>query len=96
MSFFWLTDNPNFDIISKITKEYKIMFEKNKDNESYIRDSFTFEEELFKLYIEMRQAVNRVEKMKYSGADDIIISNEDFKQGFLAGVKIMSSLLFDI
>ena len=72
------------------------MFEKDKEKESYIRDSFTFEEELFKLYIEMRKAVNRVEKMKYSAAEDVIISNDDFKQGFLAGVKIMSSLLFDI
>ena len=72
------------------------MFEKDKMNESYIRNSFTLEEELFKAYIEMRKAVNKVEKMKYSGVDDVIISNEDFKQGFLAGVKIMSSLLFDV
>ena len=47
------------------------MFEKDKKHESYIRDSFTFEEELFKSYIEMRKAVNKVEKMKYGSAEDI-------------------------
>ena len=71
------------------------MFEKHLEDILYQREDFTIEEKLYDSYIEMRKNMNKLEKFKYGG-DDPILSNEEFKQGFIAGVKIMSSLLLDI
>ena len=43
----------------------------------------------------MRKEISKIENYKYS-VEDKYINNEDFKQGFLAGIKIMSSFMFDI
>ena len=36
-----------------------------------------------------------IENFKYAN-EDKFVDNENFKQGFIAGVKIMSSILLDI
>ena len=61
----------------------------------YIREYYTLAESLYNNYNEMRIALNNFEKMKYE-VKDKYISNEDFKQGFIAGVKIMSSMFLDV
>ena len=61
----------------------------------YIREYYTLAESLYNNYNEMRIALNNFEKMKYE-VKDKYISNEDFKQGFIAGVKIMSSMFLDM
>ncbi len=71
------------------------MFEKDKETESYTGYDYTLEENLYQKYIDMRKAMHNLEQYKYS-KDDPYIKSEDFKQGFLAGVKIMSSMLLDI
>ena len=71
------------------------MFEKNKDDILFFRENFSYVEELYMNYIAMRKAINRVEFMKY-GKDDPFSSSEEFKQGFIAGCKIMSSILMDL
>ena len=71
------------------------MFEKEKSNERYIREDFSIEEKLYESYIEMRKNMNKLENYKH-GKEDNYISSADFKQGFIAGVKIMSSILLDI
>lgn len=71
------------------------MFEKNDMLIKYTRVNFTFEEELFKKYMELRQVVSLLENMKYD-AEEEMKDKESFKQGFLAGDKVMSSVLLDI
>lgn len=71
------------------------MFEKDKARELYTREDFTFEEQLFEKYMEMRKIVNTLENKKYSVPDNFA-DKETYKQGFLAGVKIMSSIFIDI
>ena len=71
------------------------MFEKDKLKEKYIREEYSIEEELYNKYLELRKSLSRVENIKYDNPDTISLS-EEFKQGFIAGVKIMSSLLLDI
>ena len=71
------------------------MFEKNKENLLYVREDFSVEEELYKNYIAMRKSISKVESMKYENRDKYLES-DDFKQGFIAGVKIMSSILLDL
>ena len=71
------------------------MFEKEKIKELYNRENFSIEEELYDSYKNMRIALNKYENMKYS-VEDNIVKSEDFKQGFIAGIKIMSSLLIDL
>lgn len=71
------------------------MFEKNTNFEKYTRTDFTYAERLYDNYISMRKEISKIENYKYS-VEDKYINNEDFKQGFLAGVKIMSSFMFDI
>lgn len=61
----------------------------------YTREYYTLAESLYNNYNEMRIALNNFEKMKYE-VKDKYISNEDFKQGFIAGVKIMSSMFLDM
>ncbi|MBE5738899.1 MAG: hypothetical protein E7354_04155 [Clostridiales bacterium] len=71
------------------------MFEKDKATEMYTREKYTFEESLYAKYVDMRKIVSKIENFKYSNKDTQIDS-EDFKQGFIAGVKIMSSLFMDM
>ena len=71
------------------------MFEKDKLKEKYIRQQYSLEEELYNKYIELRKSISRIENIKYDNPDTAALS-EEFKQGFIAGVKIMSSLLLDI
>ena len=71
------------------------MFEKDRSFELYTREKFTLEEKLYKDYVSMRKTMNDLENCKYA-VDDKMLESTDFKQGFLAGVKIMSSLLLDI
>ena len=71
------------------------MFEKDKMQIRYIRESYSIEEDLYESYRNMWIAMNKYENIKYS-KDDEMVDSEDFKQGFIAGVKIMSSLLLDI
>ena len=71
------------------------MFEKSLGDLLYTRENFSFEEKLYVSSIEMRIALGKMEKMKYGG-DDKYLQSEDFKQGFIAGVKIMSSMLLDL
>ena len=71
------------------------MFEKDEEMILYKRSIFTMEEELYKHYMAMRQVVNNIEKFKY-GIDDVFESSEEFKQGFIAGVKVMSTMFMDI
>ncbi len=71
------------------------MFEKNKNYERYIRDEFSFEEKLYEKYVEMRKIIHEFENLKYA-TSDVYTQSEDFKQGFLAGVKTISSLIIDI
>ena len=72
-----------------------VMFEKNDGLVRYTRTDFTFEEELFNKYMELRSVVSLLENKKYAVIDDMK-DKELFKQGFLAGVKIMSSILLDV
>lgn len=71
------------------------MFEKKDMLIKYTRVNFTFEEELFSKYMELRKVVSLLENIKYD-AEDEMKDKEVFKQGFLAGVKVMSSVLLDI
>lgn len=71
------------------------MFEKNTNFEKYTRTDFAYAEKLYDNYISMRKEISKIENYKYS-VEDKYINNEDFKQGFLAGIKIMSSFMFDI
>ena len=43
----------------------------------------------------MRNILKEIENYKY-GVVDTFKNSEEFKQGFLAGVKIMSSMLLDL
>ena len=61
----------------------------------YTREQYTFAETLYNNYIEMRKTLNQIEGLKYDIKDKYIL-NEDFKQGFIAGIKIMSSLFLDL
>lgn len=71
------------------------MFEKDKMQIMYLRDDFTYCEKLYDKYLEMRKVLGDIETLKY-GKTDPILKSEDFKQGFIAGVKIMSSMLMDL
>ena len=71
------------------------MFEKDKMDMRYIRDDFTYCEKLYDKYLEMRKVLSDIELIKYAKSDPIQTS-EDFKQGFIAGVKIMSSIFMDV
>ena len=71
------------------------MFEKDINKELYVREEFSIEEKLYESYVEMRKNIGKLENLKYSN-EDKYISSKEFKQGFIAGVKIMSSLLLDL
>lgn len=67
----------------------------DKKYERYTREEYTMEEEMFEHYKEIRKAVNDVQNLKYSFEDKLSGSSE-FKAGFIAGVKIMSSIFMDM
>lgn len=71
------------------------MFEKDKSQIFYQRKFYTMEEELYKHYLKLRGVLHDIEAFKYATEDNFSTS-EDFKQGFIAGVKIMSSMLIDL
>lgn len=71
------------------------MFEKNRMDIKYIRDDFTYCEKLYDKYIEMRKIINEIELIKYA-KNDPFVESEDFKQGFISAIKIMSSLFMDL
>lgn len=71
------------------------MFEKDSSTEKYMRDTFTFEEEVYEKYMEMRKALSKVENYKYETKDNMQ-SSKDFKEGFIAGMKIMSTFFMDM
>ena len=72
------------------------MFKTRKELEKYNRDNYTMAENLYLRYMEMRKTIKGVENLKYSGDIDSFENNEDFKQGFIAGVKIMSAIFMDM
>lgn len=78
-----------------VYKEKLVMFEKNPNYERYVITDFTYEEELYEKYMTMRRITSELENKKYSISDNFK-DQEMFKQGFLAGVKVMSALLLDI
>ena len=71
------------------------MFEKDPNNVKYIREDFSIEEKLYENYISMRKNLKEYESYKYS-SEDPYINSQEFKQGFIAGVKIISSIILDI
>lgn len=71
------------------------MNEKDKSKINYTSEQYTFAETLYNNHIEMRKTSNQIEGLKYDIKDKYIL-NEDFKQGFIAGIKIMSSLFLDL
>ena len=72
------------------------MFNTSKEMERYVRDEYTMAEALYNEYMQMRAAVCKVENKKYSGDIDSMVGSEDFKRGFIAGVKVMSALFMDM
>lgn len=71
------------------------MFEKEVSTILFTREKFSLEERLYESYSQMRKDMNEFEKFKY-GNEDKFVESEEFKQGFIAAIKIMSSLLLDI
>ena len=71
------------------------MRKNDKDLELYIRDRFTTAEKIYLNYMNIRKEINFMENMKYS-VEDEYSQNEDYKQGFLAGIKLMMSIFMDI
>lgn len=57
-------------------------------------NNLTTEEKIYNEYINMRKNILDYDGYKYENLDSCIHSN-DFKKGFLAGVKIMLTILID-
>lgn len=72
------------------------MFDKNKSLEFYTRDQYTFAENLYKHYIEMRKSTADFERLKYSLPMDSFPGSKEGKEGFIAGVYVMLSLIGDM
>lgn len=73
------------------------MFNKDKSLIYYKREHYTFAESLYENYVKMRKAATEFENIKYSNnyGDTFILSAEG-KEGFLAGVYVMLSLIGDM
>ena len=71
------------------------MFDKKTETISYNRTEYTFAEELYNNYIKMRETTKEFENTKYTNKDTFIGSKEG-KEGFIAGVYIMLSLIGDM
>ena len=67
----------------------------SEDDLKYIREHFSTSEKIFKQYINMRNSINDIYKLKYEVKDDLANSKE-FELGFNAGVKVMLSLFLEI
>ena len=52
-------------------------------------------ENIYNAFQEMRKAVNSINSIKRT-IDDKFLYNEDYKQGFIAGIKIMSAMFMDL
>jgi len=72
------------------------MFDKNKSQELYTREHYTFAESLYNDYVNMRRTTTKFESNKYSKLDDSFINSKEGKEGFLAGVYVMLSLIGDL
>lgn len=72
------------------------MFDKDKSREFYTREHYTFAESLYKDYIKMRRTTQVFEGHKYDTKNDTFINSKEGKEGFLAGVYIMLSLIGDM
>lgn len=70
------------------------MIEKDKELYSNIRTNYTMAEKLYTQYTEMKNSLNEELGKKY-GIDNSNINSNDFKDGFIAGVKTLSALYFD-
>ena len=67
----------------------------DKNLELYIRNYFTTAEKIYENYINIRREVNLMERLKYD-VEEKYLNNEDYKQGFLAGIKVMTSIYMDL
>ena len=67
----------------------------DKGLENYTRHQYTVAEKIYKNYQNMRMEINGLESIKYE-INDPYITSEDFKQGFIAGVKVMNSIFMDL
>ena len=67
----------------------------NPADELYMRAHFTASENIYKEYVKMRDEINNINREKYV-VDDSICKSKEFKQGFIAGVKVMMSLFMDM
>lgn len=67
----------------------------DKSLELYKREHYTMAEELFNNFKNMKGCVDGIQKLKYDFEDSYMLS-EEYKQGFIAGVKIMSAILMDM
>ena len=67
----------------------------DKNLELYKREHYTMAEELFNNFKNMKGCVDGIQKLKYDFEDPYMLS-EEYKQGFIAGVKIMSAILMDM
>ena len=72
------------------------MFDKNKMDILYTRKDYSFAEGLYENYINMRKNVFEFEKSKYAKEEDSFVGSKEGKEGFLAGVYIMLSLIGDM
>lgn len=72
------------------------MFDKNPEYEKYTRSHYTFAEELYLEYINMRKATRKLEDLKYDYKSDDFIKSKEGKEGFIAGVYTMLSLISDL
>ena len=72
------------------------MFKTSKDLELYNREYYTMAEQIYEQYMQIRKVVKGIENMKYGGDIDSFEHNEDFKQGFIAAVKVMSAIFMDM
>ena len=68
----------------------------NKCDELYTRTGHSYEEKLYEYYVEMNNVVNEFIGMKYGKQEDKLLRSNEFKQGFIAGLKIMSSIFLDM
>lgn len=50
-------------------------------------------EVLYKSYVQMNNVVSNFEEMKYYNNDNAY-QTEEFKKGFISGVKMLSSIIF--
>ena len=71
------------------------MKENNKSLERYTRTQYTVAEQIYKAHMEMRKNIYGLENLKYEMKDPYS-SSEEFKQGYLAGVKTMMSIFMDL